>query len=100
MRKARLRQAGAMFGLASVLLIPAPIPAQAHHSFALFDFEKSVMLEGTVKRFDWTNPHSWIFLDVINDNRQVEEWAIELPAAAGPSRDRLDQKFVQNRQTA
>ncbi len=94
MRKARLRQAGAMFGLASVLLIPAPIPAQAHHSFALFDFEKSVMLEGTVKRFDWTNPHSWIFLDVINDNRQVEEWAIELPAAGALARDGWNKNFV------
>jgi hypothetical protein len=93
MRRARSVQAGALLGLAGVLLSPV-LPAQAHHSFALFDFNKSVMLEGTVKRFEWTNPHSWIFLDVVNDNRQVEEWAIELPAAGALARDGWNKNFV------
>ena len=39
-------------------------PAFAHHSFAMFDSQKSVTLDGTVKDFQWTNPHSWIQLTV------------------------------------
>ena len=94
MRKARIRQAGAVLGLAGSLFLPAMVPAEAHHSFALFDFNKSVMLEGTVKRFEWTNPHAWIFLDVVNDNRQVEEWSIELPAAGALARDGWNKDLV------
>jgi hypothetical protein len=94
MRKARSLKAGAILGLTAALLLPGAVPVQAHHSFALFDFEKAVMLEGTVKRFEWTNPHSWIFLDVVNDNRQVEEWAIELPAAGALARDGWNKNYV------
>ncbi len=32
----------------------------AHHSYAMFDTDKSVEIEGTVKEFQWTNPHCWI----------------------------------------
>jgi Family of unknown function (DUF6152) len=57
-------------------------PAAAHHSFAMFDNQKTVTLEGTVKSFEWTNPHSWITLEVVAENNKVDEWDIELPAAA------------------
>ena len=39
-------------------------PALAHHSFAMFDAEKTMTLSGTVKEFEWTNPHAWIYLTV------------------------------------
>mgnify|MGYP003338284564 CR=1 FL=1 len=39
-------------------------PASAHHSFAMFDAEKSIELKGTVKEFQYTNPHSWLLVDV------------------------------------
>lgn len=39
-------------------------PAFAHHSFAMFDRQKEVTLNGTVKEFQWTNPHSFIEIDV------------------------------------
>jgi Family of unknown function (DUF6152) len=48
--------------LAAAMLISLAISAAAHHSFAMFDREKTVELQGTVKDFQWTNPHS--FLDV------------------------------------
>ena len=38
------------------------IPAVAHHSFAMFDANQVTNLEGTVKEFQWTNPHAWIML--------------------------------------
>ena len=65
----------------------APTPAMAHHSFAMFDMSKSIRLEGTVKRFEWTNPHSWIFLEVSNPGAMVEQWTIELPAAGVLARE-------------
>jgi hypothetical protein len=63
-----------------------PISAVAHHSFAMFDASKTVTLQGTVKEFHWTNPHSWIFLMVDNAEGQPAEWAIELGSPGGLAR--------------
>jgi hypothetical protein len=52
--------------------------SDAHHSFAQFDTTQKVELVGTVKEFDWTNPHTWIHLMVANDKGEIEEWAVEL----------------------
>jgi hypothetical protein len=68
--------------------------ATAHHSFALFDSSKTVSLEGTVKKFDWTNPHSWVTLEVIEPDRTVSEWLIELPSAATLARDRWHKNYL------
>ena len=69
-------------------------PATAHHSLALFDMAKSVRLEGTVKRFDWTNPHSWIFLEVLGPEMMAEQWTIELPAAGSLARDGWHKNYL------
>ena len=84
----------AMFGFIGASLSLEATPVAAHHSFALFDVTKSVMLEGKVKQFDWTNPHSWIHLVVIGANNQPEEWLIELPAAATLSRDGWNKNYL------
>jgi len=60
--------------------------ASAHHSFAMFDAEKSVKLEGTVKEFQWTNPHSWILMNVANAQGGQDQWAIEMGAPGGLAR--------------
>jgi hypothetical protein len=52
-------------------------PASAHHSFAMFDRNKQVTLTGTVRQFQWTNPHSWLQLDV-QSGRNTVEWSVEL----------------------
>jgi hypothetical protein len=53
--------------------------ASAHHSFAaVFDSNQSVELTGTVKRVEWMNPHVWIYLDVVNSDGALEEWAFEM----------------------
>ena len=52
--------------------------AVAHHSFAMFDNTRTVTLQGTVKDWQWTNPHTWIVLTVMNEKtQQVEEWGLE-----------------------
>jgi Family of unknown function (DUF6152) len=73
-------------GLAGFAIALSGIPASAHHSFAMFDAEKSVTLEGTIKEFQWTNPHSWIFLTVSNAQGKSEQWAIELGGPAALAR--------------
>ncbi len=55
----------------------AAAPAIAHHSFAMFDQTKTVTLKGTVTEFQWTNPHSFIELDVPNGHG-TDHWSIEL----------------------
>ena len=62
-------------GLGALVLTGAP--ALAHHSFAMFDGDKVLTLEGTVREFQWTNPHTWTQLQVTNAQGVVEEWAIE-----------------------
>ena len=52
-------------------------PALAHHAFAMFDANREVMLEGTVKEFQWTNPHTWVQLLVKDPSGKEVEWSIE-----------------------
>jgi len=58
-------------------LMAAVAPAGAHHSFAMFDFTKEVTLTGTIAKFDWTNPHTFVWIDVVNSEGKTETWAAE-----------------------
>lgn len=52
--------------------------AEAHHSFAAeFDAEKPIQLRGTVTKVEFMNPHSWIYIDVTNEDGTVVNWGIE-----------------------
>src|ERR1041384_3271058 len=54
------------------------VTAFAHHSFAAeFDASKVVHLEGTVVKFAWVNPHSWLYIDVKKPDGATEQWKIE-----------------------
>lgn len=72
-----------LFALAGALALAATaaVPAQAHHSMAMFDSARKVTIEGTVKEFQWTNPHSYIQLMAPeNGGAKVVEWSFELGA--------------------
>ena len=61
--------ATAAVAASSVLVLPV---ASAHHSFAQFDQSKSVTLKGTVKSWQFTNPHSWLQLVCVQNGQEVE----------------------------
>jgi hypothetical protein len=63
--------------LAAALLLVFNPPAYAHHSGAMFDRDKTVQLTGTVVSFGWTNPHSWIEIDVPNASGGSDKWGVE-----------------------
>jgi hypothetical protein len=76
--KARLR----LSALAAALLLTGMnlvlvAPASGHHSFAKFDSKREVVLKGTVRKMEWTNPHVWIRLEVPDDQGNAVEWGIE-----------------------
>ena len=74
----------AFAGLAAIL---SAAPGLAHHSFAMFDGEKTVTLEGTVKAFQWIYPHSWILLMVRKSDGELEQWPIEMGSPGGLARE-------------
>lgn len=53
-------------------------PASAHHSFAMFDMAKDTTISGTVRQFQWTNPHAYIQLNVPDANGRMVEWSLEM----------------------
>lgn len=65
----------------AMLALAAPF-VEAHHSAVMFDDQKDVVLEGVVKEFQFTNPHSWLLVDVTNKDGSVTTWGFE---AEGPS---------------
>jgi len=52
-------------------------PALAHHSFSVFDSTKMVTLTGTIKEFQWTNPHTFTWIEVPNPVGGADTWAVE-----------------------
>src|SRR5689334_9316965 len=69
-------------GLLLAVLVAASLPAAAHHSGAMFDDKASVTLTGTVKEFQWTNPHCWIQV-LVPDSQgggAGAEWSVEMGA--------------------
>ena len=75
----RIRLVMFVFG---ALFAATPFFVEAHHSATMFDTTKQVTLEGTVKEFQYTNPHSWLLVDVKGSDGKVTTWGFE---AEGPS---------------
>lgn len=69
------RLGAALLGSAALTLA---IPAPAHHSTAMFNWGKEVEMKGaTVERWDWTNPHTFLYVTVPGKGGAVEHWAFE-----------------------
>ena len=65
--------------IAGVGMLLATAPAWAHHAFsAEFDASRPVKLRGTVTQWELVNPHSWIHMDVKNEDGTVTAWMIEV----------------------
>jgi hypothetical protein len=51
----------------------------AHHAFAgVFDRDASLDLTGTVTKIEWMNPHTWFYIDVQNEDGEIESWGFEM----------------------
>ena len=67
--------------LVAVAFLAAPLSGLAHHSFAAeFDANKPLVLKGTITRVDLVNPHAWLYMNVMNADGKVVNWAIEMGA--------------------
>ena len=58
--------------------LPVAAGAAAHHAPAIFDQTRTIVVEGTVTEFVWQNPHSWIRMDVVEDDGTMRNWSIEM----------------------
>jgi hypothetical protein len=63
--------------IASTLLLITPMTVQSHHAGVAYDHNSMVAVAGTVKEFQWTNPHTWIIVNVPDGKGGVEEWSLE-----------------------
>jgi hypothetical protein len=68
----------AMIVLAALCMLFTSGSVTAHHSTAMYDRDHPVTVTGVVKKFDWTNPHAFIYLDVKNDKGNTVEWEVEM----------------------
>lgn len=71
--------------LAAALLCGAG-PAFAHHSFAMFDREKTVSVAGIVKEYEWTNPHVWLHIMAPDQTGKQVQWSFEMQSIAQDTR--------------
>jgi hypothetical protein len=69
--------------LVAVCAVLAVLPIQAHHSHGNYDTAKWTTMDGTVKELHLLVPHSWIYLDVMDDKGQSTTWALEATGPAG-----------------
>lgn len=81
------------FAAAALVALAVAAPAAAHHSFAMFDQEKTVVVEGVVTEFQFTNPHSWLEVDV-QTPQGVKHWAFEMNNLVGLRRLGFRQKTL------
>lgn len=72
--------------IAALLALSAAMPADAHHSFAMFDPAKARTLKGTVKEFRWVNPHVSLFVLAEAAGGAPELWAVELTSPGNLTR--------------
>lgn len=79
--------------LAMAATCAVALPSYAHHSFAMFDNSKMSQVTGTVKEFEYINPHSWLHVSVPQGNTTVT-WSFEMGSVAQLVRDGWNRESV------
>ena len=79
----------------TVAILAATFPAWAHHSHANYVETEWLSLEGTVQEVHWMNPHSWIYLEVMDTDGQPTAWALEGASVTTLRRDGWAQDSVE-----
>ena len=69
-----------VFSIVTLVCLRAAIPAFGHHGSAEYETEQVLTVEGVVKQYEWTNPHTWLYVTVANDKGEIAEWAGEAGA--------------------
>ena len=69
--------AASALGLGAALVLLGAGPAASHHSFAMFDRSRTLTVSGSVKDWQWVNPHTWLQLTVRDSAGAEVEWSIE-----------------------
>jgi len=65
--------------LTSAIALFAAAPVLAHHSFSMFDHDKTLTLSGTVKELEWTNPHAWLHILAVDEKTgKPVQWSFEM----------------------
>lgn len=79
----RIHRSVSMIGMCIAASVLSSGQAVAHHAFAAqFDIDKPITLTGTVTEMRWSNPHTWIYIDVEDESGNVVNWALETGRAA------------------
>ncbi len=77
------------------MIAAAATAASAHHSFAgEFDINRPISVDGVVNRMAFTNPHSWLYVDVTTESGEVQEWAFEGGAGVALVRRGYDRNSI------
>lgn len=71
------RLAGLQTSLVMGLIMSVMNPAVAHHSFAMFDKTKLTTIKGVVTRIDWANPHTYVYVQTVDDQGKTQQYALE-----------------------
>jgi hypothetical protein len=66
-------------GFVVVAVAALAMQLQAHHSFAMFDHEKKITISGTLKEFEFVNPHCWLHVNAVDGSSgRTLEWSFEM----------------------
>jgi hypothetical protein len=79
----------------TAVMISTVYPAWAHHSHANYSETEWMLLEGTVREIHWMNPHSWIYLEVVDADGATKAWALEGASVTTLRRDGWTQDSVE-----
>jgi Family of unknown function (DUF6152) len=76
-----------LLAIATVAILSVPSPVLAHHSFAMFDANKTLNTTATVKEFQWGSPHTWLELVVLSEDKTEKPLSLELTTISGLQRN-------------